>query len=62
MSQNPIAMLLPAGASPAAKDPDEIIRGAAAIGAELGLTKTQTDYHLRKKHIKGVTKLGWLPR
>jgi hypothetical protein len=56
-------MMLPAGATPASvrvRDPDAIVRGSAAIGAVLGLTKTQTDYHLRKGHIRGVAKLGRL--
>jgi hypothetical protein len=64
MSQNPIAMMLPAGVTPAVvrgvRDPDEIVHGAREIGEVLGLTKTQTDYHLRRGHIKGVTKLGRL--
>jgi hypothetical protein len=47
----------PAGA----KDPDEVLKGAKAIGPEVGLFNTdQTFYHLKKGHILGVRKMGRL--
>jgi hypothetical protein len=45
-------------ATPATKDPDEVLRGAEAIGAELGLTARQAFYHLEHGNIRGVRKLG----
>jgi hypothetical protein len=43
---------------PAAKDPDEVLRGAKAIGAELKLSEQQAFYHLEKGNIPGARKLG----
>jgi hypothetical protein len=48
-AQNPI---------PAAKDPDEVLKGAEEIGAEFGLTARQAFYHLEKGNIRGVRKMG----
>jgi len=42
------------------KDPDEVLRGAKAIGAELNLTEQQAFYHLEKGHIRGARKMGRL--
>src|SRR5882762_7573967 len=50
-AQNPI---------PATKDPDEVLKGAEEIGAELGLSKRKAYYHLEKGHIRGVRKMGSL--
>jgi hypothetical protein len=50
-AQNPI---------PATKDPDEVLKGAEEIGAELGLTARKAYYHLEKGHIRGVRKMGSL--
>jgi hypothetical protein len=44
--------------NPTAKDPDEVLRGAKAIGAELKLTEQQAFYHLEKGNIPGARKLG----
>ena len=41
-----------------AKDPDEVLRGAKAIGAEIKLTEQQAFYHLEKGNIPGARKLG----
>jgi hypothetical protein len=41
-----------------AKDPDEVLRGAKAIGEELKLTPQQAFYHLSRGHIPGARKLG----
>jgi hypothetical protein len=45
---------------PATKDPDEVLKGAEEIGAELGLSKRKAYYHLEKGHIRGVRKMGSL--
>jgi hypothetical protein len=46
--------------NPATKDPDEVLKGAEEIGAELGLTERQAYYHLEKGNIRGVRKMGRL--
>jgi len=56
MQSKQIAMLLPAGATPA--DPNRIVRGAKAIGELLGLSQNEANYHLRAGHVKGVRRLG----
>jgi hypothetical protein len=54
-----IAIQLPASAVPSAKkDPDEVLRGALAIGAELGLDLHKANYHLKKGHVRGAYKFG----
>ncbi len=45
---------------PATKDPDQVLKGAEEIGAELGLSKRKAYYHLEKGHIRGVRKMGSL--
>ena len=42
------------------KDPDQVLKGADEIGAELGLSKRKAYYHLEKGHIRGVRKMGSL--
>jgi hypothetical protein len=42
------------------KDPDEVLRGAEAIGAVLGSNKHQAFHHLKQGHIRGVRKMGRL--
>jgi hypothetical protein len=41
-----------------ARDPDEVLKGAEAIGAVLKLNRQQTYYHLEQGHIPGARKLG----
>jgi hypothetical protein len=46
--------------APGTKDPDEVLKGAKAIGAELGLTEDQAFYQLEKGRIRGARKMGRL--